>query len=111
MTDGLLAARAIDEAMRIPCTVTEVIGMIIKLEIAVFASAVECRVVLVIARNRIRIDDTAVLDPCPAVDYRRGTARDGCLYRLGNGLGSHRLRCNRCSCSGSKVKSAFHAEI
>jgi hypothetical protein len=77
VADRLLATRAINEAVRIPRTVSEIVCMVVELVIAVFTSAVELRVILIVARNRIRIYDSAVLDPGPSVDYRRRTSGSG----------------------------------
>jgi hypothetical protein len=56
MSQRLLAAGTINKSVRIPGPVTEIIRVIIKFEIAIFAFAVESRVILVIAGYRIRID-------------------------------------------------------
>ena len=100
VTDRLLAAWAVNESVRIPCTVSEIVCVIVELVVAVFASAVELRIVLIISRYGERIDHTAVLDPGSSVNDRRRAARNRSLDRL----------LDRC-CSCIEIKSAFQAEV
>lgn len=100
VTDRLLAAWAVNKSVRIPCTVSEIVCVIVELVVAVFASAVELRIVLIISRYGERIDHTAVLNPGSSVNDRRRTARNRSLDRL----------LDRC-CSCIEIKSAFQAEV
>ena len=102
VTDRLLAAWAVNESVRIPCTVSEIVCVIVELIVAVFASAVELRIVLIISRYGERIDHTAVLDPGSSVNDRRRAALNRTLCRL-------RSCCRSCSCV--EVKTAFQAEV
>ena len=55
VTDRLLAAWAVNESVRIPCTVSEIVCVIVELVVAVFASAVELRIVLIISCSGPRV--------------------------------------------------------
>jgi hypothetical protein len=83
---------------------SEIVCVIVELVVAVFASAVELRIVLIISRHGERIDHTAVRDPGSSVNDRRRAARNRSLDRLPDRL------LDRC-CSCIEIKSAFQAEV
>ena len=63
VSQRFLATGTINKSVRIPRSVTKIICMVIEFIVAVLTSAVECRIVLHISCNGIRIYNTAVLNP------------------------------------------------
>ena len=92
-----LAARTINKSVRIPGSVTQIVRMVVKFVVAVFAFAMECRVVCIVACNRIRSYYSRILNPRFALISRllclnRCSSGRGCRSRFSIRLGIRRLQ-------------------
>ena len=98
MSQRLLALRAIYKSLRIPCSVTYVICVVIDLAAAILTPAMECRIVLCGSRCGIRIYDSRILFPVNIYNRLLWSCRRNRCSRL---LWC-RSRC-RCRCLSSRL--------
>ena len=100
MSQRLLALRAIYKSLRIPCSVTYVICVVIDLAATVLTPAMECRIVLCGSRYGIRIYNSRILFPVNIYNrLLRCCRRNRCSRLLWCGRRSRcrcRCRCRRC---------------